>query len=150
MISSLILNFHNSAESKLLHVDGELLSDLEEIWVSYLMLSLRWAEKMESWMSTPRNCLMTTASHSSQITKWPAIRYFSKFFKSKESLKSKILCVNEELLSHLEEIEYTETLRNRSKTTIWSSWHIRGWNSRVRHTCGKKFCTTWNFLWSLT
>ena len=99
------------------------------------MLSLRWAEKMESWMSTPRNWLMSTAcSHSSQITKWPAIRYFSKFFKSKESLKSKILCVNEELLSHLEEIEYTETLRNKSKTTIWSSWHIRGWNSRVRHT----------------
>ena len=31
MISSLILNFHNSAESKLLHVDGELLGDLKEI-----------------------------------------------------------------------------------------------------------------------
>lgn len=36
MISSLILNFHNYAESKLLHVDGELLSDLKEICESHI------------------------------------------------------------------------------------------------------------------
>lgn len=36
MVRSLILNFHNSAESKLLHVDGELLSDLKEICESHI------------------------------------------------------------------------------------------------------------------